>query len=273
MGLSRRPAAGSMWCIRERPSGPVRPVTSVRDRPAGGNEVARTVFAGLPARYDRLAWLLSFGQDRRWRRAVVDRVCSARPAGPILDVATGPAGVALAVARGTGCPVVGVDLNEPMLRQGARNVRRAGRAHDIRLVVGRAEQLPFGDASFDAVTFSYLLRYVDDPAATLAEMARCVRPGGTMSGLEFYVPPAIGWRALWRLYTAVALPILGGLLGGRAWWGVGRFLGPSISGHYRRYPLEWHLAAWQAAGLRDVGWRAMSVGGGLVMWGTKPAAP
>jgi demethylmenaquinone methyltransferase/2-methoxy-6-polyprenyl-1,4-benzoquinol methylase len=248
-------------------------VTAQQGLPAAGNEVARAVFAGLPARYDRLAALLSFGQDRSWRREVVSRLTHTPSRGRILDVATGPAGVALAVATATGCRVVGIDLNEPMLREGARNVRGAGRADDVRLLVGRAEQLPFRDASFDGLSFSYLLRYVDDPAATIAEMVRCLRPGATMSGLEFFVPPARPWRWLWRLYTALVLPVAGGLLGGRPWWAVGRFLGPSIRSHYRRYPLEWHVSAWQAAGLQDVGARVMSLGGGLVMWGTKPAAP
>ena len=248
-------------------------MTGVSQTALRGNEVAREVFDGLPARYDRLAWALSFGQDRRWRRAVVDRLAGTSSEQRVLDVATGPAGVALAVARRTGCRVVGVDLDESMLREGGRNIRTVGRDHQVVLLAGRAERLPFPDSSFDAISFSYLLRYVEDPAATLAEMARCLRPGGTMSGLEFFVPPAAGWRLLWRIYTAAVLPALGWLLGGRAWWSVGRFLGPSITEHYRDYPLDWHVRAWQQAGLRDVGWRVMSVGGGLVMWGTKPVGP
>ena len=115
----------------------------------------------------------------------------------------------------------------------------------MRLAGGRADQLPFADATFDAVTFSYLLRYVDDPAATIAEMARCLRPGGTMASLEFAVPPQPDWHAAWWCYTRLALPVLGGLTGGGAWYQVGRFLGPSISAHYRRYPLDAHVAAWR----------------------------
>lgn len=249
-------------------------MVTVSAAPAGlrGNDVARGVFAGLPPRYDRLALLLSFGQDRRWRRELVDRVADTGVLRRVLDVATGPAGVALAIASRIPCRVVGVDLDQSMLREGLRNVRRAGRDGQVELLVGRAEQLPLRDSSFDAVSFSYLLRYVEDPAATLAELARCVRPGGAMAGLEFFVPPKAGWRLLWRVYTAAVLPALGWILGGRPWWAVGRFLGPSITDHYRTYPLEWHVRAWEDAGLREVGWRVMSLGGGLVMWGTKPAA-
>src|SRR5213592_313616 len=92
---------------------------------SAANATARRIFAGLPARYDRLAWLLSFGQDRRWRSSVVAAVAAASPA-RVLDVATGPAGVALAVADRTSADVVGVDLDEAMLRRGVDNVRRAG---------------------------------------------------------------------------------------------------------------------------------------------------
>lgn len=236
--------------------------------PAAKNATAKAVFAGLPPRYDRLAYLLSFGQDRRWRRAVVEHVTARRPA-RVLDVATGPAGVALAVSR-VGTPlVVGVDLNLPMLMQGKRNVSAAGKADDVLLTAGRGERLPFRDGVFDGLSFSYLLRYVDDPAATLAEMGRCLRPGATMSSLEFFVPPRLWWRLAWRLYTGAVLPVAGLLTGGPAWWRVGRFLGPSIRGHYAAYDLSWHLNAWQEAGFVEVGYRVMSVGGGLVMWGTK----
>ena len=122
------------------------------------------------------------------------------------------------------------------------------------------------------MTFSYLLRYVDNPAVTIAEMARCLRPGGTMASLEFAVPPQPMWREAWWCYTRLALPVLGGLTGGRAWYEVGRFLGPSISAHYRRYPLDAHVAAWRAAGLTGVGVQLMSMGGGLIMWGSKTGA-
>ena len=245
-----------------------QPDRASADRALRGEPVARDVFIGLPDRYDRLAYLLSFGQDRRWRRAVVDHAATGVPR-LVLDVATGPAGIALAVAGRTGADVVGVDLNEPMLRAGLPRVRRPLPRGRVRVAAGRADQLPFADATFDAVTFSYLLRYVDDPAATVAEMARCLRPGGTLACLEFSVPPQPAWRAAWWCYTRLALPVLGGLTGGVAWYRVGRVLGPSISVHYRQHPLGSQVADWQAAGLTEVGTDLMSLGGGLVMWGRK----
>jgi demethylmenaquinone methyltransferase / 2-methoxy-6-polyprenyl-1,4-benzoquinol methylase len=187
----------------------------------------------------------------------------------VLDVATGPAGIALAVASRTGADVAGVDLNEPMLRAGLPLVRRPRPGGRVALAAGRADQLPFPDATFDGVTFSYLLRYVPDPAATVAEMARCLRPGGTMASLEFAVPPQPLWHGAWWCYTRLALPVLGAVTGGPAWFEVGRFLGPSITEHYRRYPVRAHIDAWRAAGMTDVGIRLMSLGGGLIMWGRK----
>jgi demethylmenaquinone methyltransferase/2-methoxy-6-polyprenyl-1,4-benzoquinol methylase len=232
------------------------------------NSFAKDLFTPLPARYDRLAEVLSFGQNARWRRAMVDQIVRA-PGETVLDVASGTAGVAIQLASRTTARVVGVDLTEQMLRRGSANVARAGLARQIGLAAGRAEQLPFRDASFDALTFTYLLRYVDDPKATLAELARVIRPGGRVASLEFCVPPSPLWRAAWWAYTRAVLPLGGLVSGGREWFVVGRFLGPSISRHYRRYPVSWTEQAWRDAGFTDVGTRLMSLGGGLVMWGTR----
>jgi demethylmenaquinone methyltransferase / 2-methoxy-6-polyprenyl-1,4-benzoquinol methylase len=232
------------------------------------NQFARELFSGLPTRYDVLEEVLSFGQNRRWRTAMVDAVVAGEPT-RVLDVATGTAGVALMLADRTDAQVVGIDLTEEMLRQGRQRVAASGQAQRVRLVVGRAEQLPFDDGSFDALTFTYLLRYVADPAATLAELARVVRPGGVIAALEFGVPAPPVWLPAWRLYTRAILPSAGFLTGGRDWARVGRFLGPSIEQHYRTYPVAEHLAMWVAAGLEDVQARPMSLGGGLVMWGRR----
>ena len=245
------------------------PLPAAQSTPASAerNRFAQNLFTPLPQRYDRLAELLSFGQNGRWRRAMISRIEPA-PGLSVLDVASGTAGVALGLAR-AGATVVGVDLTEQMLRQGQRNVADARMGDHIRLVAGRAEQLPFDDAAFDALTFTYLLRYVNDPEATLRELARVVKPGGRVASLEFMLPPSRFWRCWWWLYTRLLLPAGGLLTGGREWYEVGRFLGPSISGHYRRYPLPWTVEAWRRAGFTDVGARVMSLGGGLVMWGTR----
>jgi len=208
------------------------------------------------------------GQNRRWRRAMVDHIVPSRPK-LIADIACGPAGVALQLADRTSARVVGVDLTFDMLRQGQRNITARGMAERVHLVAGRAEQTPFADATFDALTFTYLLRYVDDPQATLNELARLVKPGGAVASLEFLLPPSRFWRFWWWGYTRLLLPAGGWVTGGKAWFEVGRFLGPNISAHYRRYPVDWTIQAWRRAGFVDVGVRRMSLGGGLIMWGRR----
>ncbi|HET6795095.1 MAG TPA: class I SAM-dependent methyltransferase [Acidimicrobiales bacterium] len=234
------------------------------------NRQARTLFAGLGSRYDVLAEVLSFGQNRRWRAAAVERVAALTgPGAMVCDVATGTAGVALRLAGDTDARVVGVDLTEAMLASGRRNVERASAGSRVHLVAARAEQLPFPDGCFDGLLFSYLLRYVDDPAATLAELARVVRAGAPVASLEFHVPPAPFWRFWWRVYTRLVLPAAGMLTGGRPWYRVGRFLGPSIEGHYAAHPLPRIVGYWRSAGVAGVGHRLMSLGGGVVMWGRR----
>jgi demethylmenaquinone methyltransferase/2-methoxy-6-polyprenyl-1,4-benzoquinol methylase len=222
---------------------------------------ARTLFAPLGPTYDRYAAVLSFGQDPRWRRFLVSRV-EVPAGGAVLDVATGTGAVAAELLRRQDCRVTGVDQSPEMLAEARR---RLGSRVDLR--EGRAENLPFPDGAFDALTFTYLLRYVDDPAATMLELARVVRPGGTVAMLEFGVPSGI-WRPLWELYVRVGLPGLGRLIS-PGWHEVGRFLGPSIRGFYERYPLERLLALWREAGIEDVRARRLSLGGGVVIWGRR----
>jgi len=240
---------------------------AARGGPSERNRFARLLFAGLPSGYDRLAEALSYGQNGRWRRFLVSRVRTG-PGERVLDVATGTAAVAIGISRATGSPVVGVDQSEEMLRMGARRVQDAGLSGRVLAALGRAERLPFADASFDAVTFTYLLRYVDDPSATLGELARVLRPGGTLGNLEFHLPANPLWRLGWSLHTRFVLPAAGRAVS-PAWEEVGRFLGPSVRDFYRRLPLPDQLAMWRAAGIGDVRARTMSLSSGVVIWGRK----
>jgi demethylmenaquinone methyltransferase/2-methoxy-6-polyprenyl-1,4-benzoquinol methylase len=226
------------------------------------------LFAGLPGHYDLIAALFSFGQDPRWRRTMV-RALGPSAEDRVLDVATGTGMVAEALVKHGDCSVVGLDQSEEMLEQARRRVAASERLREhVSLVRGEAEQLPFSDGEFDGLTFTYLLRYVDDPAATMRELARVVKPGGRIASLEFGVPPRLVLRLAWRLYTWAGLPLLGRLVS-RDWYEVGRFLGPSITGFYDRYPLERVLALWRQAGIGSIETRRMSLGGGVVMWGVR----
>jgi demethylmenaquinone methyltransferase / 2-methoxy-6-polyprenyl-1,4-benzoquinol methylase len=229
---------------------------------------ALALFAGIPGEYDRAGAVLGLGQDARWRRALVEEV-AAEPGDRVVDVATGTGLVAAELVARYGCEVVGVDQSPDMLA-----VAESRRAGDDRLaarfttVRAEAERLPFADAEFDALTFTYLLRYVDDPAATLAELARVVKPGGTIAMLEFGRPDAGLLRAGWGLYTRAALPLLGRLFSDE-WADVGRFLGPSIADFYERFPLDRLTGIWAEKGISAVRVRRMTFGAGVVMAGVR----
>ena len=223
---------------------------------------ARTLFAPLGPTYDRVGAVLSFGQDPRWRRFLAARL--PRDGGRVLDVATGTGLVAERLVD-RGFDVTGVDQSPEMLARA--RARFDGR---VALVEASADALPFPDASFDHLTFTYLLRYVDDPAATLRELARAVRPGGTVAMLEFGLPRGV-WRPPWDLWVGVGLPLAGRLLS-HGWYEVGRFLGPSIRSFHATYPDPVLRQLWRGAGIGDVRSKRLSLGGGLVVWGRRDAA-
>jgi demethylmenaquinone methyltransferase / 2-methoxy-6-polyprenyl-1,4-benzoquinol methylase len=220
---------------------------------------ARRLFAPLGPTYDRYSSLLSFGQDPRWRRFLVSRL-DVRADETVLDVATGTGLVARELVRRFGCSVVGLDRSPEMLAVAAQRTRGL----PVRLVEGRAEALPFADAEFPALTFTYLLRYVDDPGATLRELARVVRPGGTIAMLEFALPRGV-WRPVWEVWVRAGLPAAGRVIS-PGWHEVGRFLGPSIREFWR---LHDPAALFRAAGIEDVAERRLSLGGGTVVWGRR----
>ena len=227
---------------------------------------APALFAPLGPSYDRWATILSFGQDPRWRRFLVSRI-EAGPLDTVLDVATGTAAVAIELVRQKDCYVVGIDRTPEMLAEGRRRVTLAAAARKVRLEEGDARALPFDDGTFDGVTFTYLFRYVDDPAAAIRELARVVKPGGIVAGLEFGVPGGL-WRPLWELWVRVGLPAAGRAIGD-GWHEVGTFLGPSIKTYDARWPVPRLLQAWRDAGIADAQARRLSLGGGIVTWGRR----
>jgi demethylmenaquinone methyltransferase/2-methoxy-6-polyprenyl-1,4-benzoquinol methylase len=223
------------------------------------------LFSGLPDHYDRVGAVMSFGQDPRWRRALVDFI-EPKAGMRILDVATGTGMVAFALAA-RGAEVIGLDQSEAMLSGARARLQRtpelAGR---LSLVLGEAEALPYADAEFDALSFTYLLRYVDDRAATMRELARVVKPGGRIAMVEFGVPSDPVLRVLWRIHTRAGLPLLGRAVS-REWYDVGRFLGPNIEQFHEAEPDL--PALWQAAGIGRASQRELSFGAGIVVTGVR----
>ena len=226
------------------------------------------LFRGLPDHYDRVGAVMSFGQDPRWRRALVDAI-DPRAGMRVLDVATGTGLVAFALAA-RGAEVIGLDQSEAMLAGArARLQRTPNLAGRVSFVLGEAEALPFADGEFDALSFTYLLRYVDDRAATMRELARVVAPGGPIGMVEFGVPSDPRLRALWRTHTRVGLPLIGRAVS-RDWYDVGRFLGPNIEQFRAAEPDLPGL--WREAGIGHADQRDLSFGAGIVVTGVRDGA-
>jgi len=230
------------------------------------NDIARPLFSGVASSYELASQLLSYGQYRRWHRSLVDKLVLPEPA-LVLDMATGTGAVAFRVARRPQVRVIAADVTRAMLLQAQARAARNGRPPPIDLIECTAEAMPFPDAAFDAVIFTYLLRYVSDVPATLRELTRVVRPGGMMLSQDFAVPRGV-FYPLWRLHTDLVLR-LGGALISPGWRRAGAFLGGSIRDFYRRWPEEGILRLWRECGFPDVRAKRLSLGGALIMWGTR----
>jgi demethylmenaquinone methyltransferase/2-methoxy-6-polyprenyl-1,4-benzoquinol methylase len=177
----------------------------------------------------------------------------------VLDIAAGTGSITRLLQQ-RGASVVSLDQSSEMLLDAV--------ARGATGVLATAEKLPFPDESFDAASFGYLLRYVSDVEGCMGEIARVLRPGAMVGMVEFGRPGGL-WRPLWWGYTRLLLPVAG-LVAGRGWYRVGRFLGPSIDNFAARFPPQRLAAVWEAAGFINVRVERMSLGGGTVMWGRKP---
>jgi demethylmenaquinone methyltransferase/2-methoxy-6-polyprenyl-1,4-benzoquinol methylase len=205
------------------------------------------MFDEVAARYDRTNDVLSFGQDRLWRRGVAAAV-AAEPGDRILDVAAGT-GSSSDPFVGAGAYVVAADFSLGMMRQGARS------RPSLRFVAGDALDLPFADDSFDAVTISFGLRNVADVPAALAEMRRVTRPGGRLVICECSHPVWPPFRVVYMTYLMRVLPQVARVVGSNA--AAYRYLSETI----RDWPDQRTLAAMiTEAGWRDAQWRNLTGG-------------
>lgn len=222
------------------------------------------MFSSIAGRYDLLNRVLSAGFDRFWRREAVRAAVAGEPQ-RILDVATGTADVALGLKRAAPtAEVIGVDFAEPMLEIGRR--KAASRDLDIRLMFGDGTDLPFPDASFDALTIAYGLRNFDDPDAGLREFQRVLRPGGRVVILEFPPPGTGPVGKLFRLYFQRVLPTIGGWVSGHA--DAYAYLPRSVLA----FPAPHELALrMRAAGFDDVRYKLQTSGVSALHIGVKPS--
>lgn len=172
------------------------------------------MFDAIAHRYDLLNRVMSLGIDQRWRLRTV-RALELKPGARVLDLATGTADVALAIARRhPDAHIVGVDPSERMLEVGRRKVTERGQDPRIELHVGDAQSLPFADGSFDAVCIAFGIRNVPDRGRALREMARVTRAGGRVAVLELSEPGGGPLAALARFHIHTVVPRLGAILSG-----------------------------------------------------------
>lgn len=212
------------------------------------HEVA-AMFDGVAARYDLANTVLSFGQDRSWRRAT-RAALDLRPGERVLDVGAGT-GVSTGELARSGAYAVGVDLSLGMLSAGRRT------RPEVPLLAGDALRLPFADASFDAVTISFALRNVHDTDAALRELARVTKPGGRLVVCEFSTPVNPAFRTIYLSYLMRSLPAVARSVASSPDAYV--YLAESI----RAWPDQAALAARiGAAGWQRVAWRNLT--GGIV---------
>jgi demethylmenaquinone methyltransferase / 2-methoxy-6-polyprenyl-1,4-benzoquinol methylase len=232
-----------------------------------GNRLAKELFRGIAPEYDLWAMLLSIMQYRHWHSVLL---AALKPAAgeSVLDVSTGTGAVAIDLAR-RGCQVTALDLSIDMLTTAARRVKESNLTSSVNMVRGRAEELPFPDASFDAVSFTFLLRYTENTNRPLEEIMRVLRPGGRVAMLEFGVPQSPAIRPLWRLYSNRILPFMSQFAPG-GWDVVGDFLGPNISSFISEHPISSLVADWQRLGFAAIRSYELSAGGAFVMSARKP---
>lgn len=212
------------------------------------------MFTRIARRYDVMNAIMTGGRHHAWRR-IAARAVGAAPAGPVLDLATGTADLALAIrSLDPSRAVVGADFSEGMLAHGRRKIREA-RERRVHLVAADALALPFRDHVFPAVASAFLLRNLDDLGAGLAEMRRVTMPGGRVVALDIVQPSLAGWATLFNLYFHRLVPTVGALVAGdrQAYTylpqSVARFVTPrELSGLMEK------------AGLYDVRYRRLGLG-------------
>lgn len=232
-------------------------------------EFVHQVFSKIAHRYDFLNSLLSFNQDKGWRKRAVE-ITGLTSGGRALDVCcgTGMLTIELAKVCGSSGSITGLDFCENMLKQASVNIAQTDLGDRITTIQGNAMQLPFDNDVFDCATIAFALRNVPDIQQTINEMARVVKPRGTVVSLELAKPSFPLFKQLYYLYFEQLLPLLGRL-------GVG------IDGPYRwlpeslkHYPHQSQVCEmFKQAGLANCGYIELTGGIVAIHFGTKRETP
>lgn len=230
----------------------------------GRARYVRGLFDNIASRYDLANAVITLGQIKRWRKRLVDEVdLSDSPL--VLDLATGTADLALAMARRTpGARIVGVDLSLEMVRRGREKARQAGMSDRISFVLADVTALPFRNAVADCVVNAFLLRHIPSLPDAFVEFGRVLRPGGVVASLELTQPTLPVYRQVFGFLFQNLIPLLGGVVSGD--YQAFRYLPRSL----RPYPGHEEVARiMRDAGYESVRWRLMWGGAVAVHAGLK----
>ena len=229
------------------------------------SEQVREMFDNIAPAYDFMNRAMTFGLDRLWLRRLLAEAAAGSPK-DIADLATGTGDVALAMARRMpGAKVTGLDLSEGMIDIGRRKIERAGLAGRIELICGDSLAMPFDSGSFDAITVAYGVRNFADLLAGYREMARVLKPGGTLTVIELSTPASPVVRPFYRLYTRHIIPLMGRMVSKdvRAY----SYLPESIAAVPQRADMT---ALMEQAGFTDTAWRTLTFGTCAIYTGRRP---
>ncbi|HRI28704.1 MAG TPA: bifunctional demethylmenaquinone methyltransferase/2-methoxy-6-polyprenyl-1,4-benzoquinol methylase UbiE [Chitinophagales bacterium] len=188
-----------------------KPVVPYAELKMSKKEQVAKMFNNIAPRYDLLNRVLSLGIDRWWRYIAINRLKEVQPK-TILDVATGTADVALATMRLKPHKVVGIDISAQMLELGKQKIQQRNLQNIITLMQGDAENLPFDNNSFDAITVAFGVRNFENLEKGLAELFRVLKPGGKLVVLEFSKPKIFPMKQLFSIYFTYVLPFIGKLI-------------------------------------------------------------
>jgi len=222
----------------------------------------RTMFGRIAARYNLMNRLMTFGQDRVWRRYLVIQTVLPE-GGRLLDVGTGTGDIALETLRqDPTAHIIGADLTLEMIRLGRHRLK----GDRVGWCQADALRLPFRDSEFDAVSSGYLIRNVPDAEAAFKEQARVVRPGGRVVCLDTSPVPQNLIRPLILLHLKLVIPLLARLVTGQG--SAYRYL-PESTLHFMEP--ERLAKVMRSSGLKDVGYRRFMFGTIAVHWGIRPS--
>lgn len=183
-------------------------VKPYKDSDLGKKEQVAQMFDAISGNYDGLNRVISFGIDVNWRKKVLKIISDANPDN-ILDIATGTGDLAILMAQTTASKIVGLDISVGMLEVGKKKIADKNMSNKIEMIIGDSEDLPFGDASFDAITVAFGVRNFENLEKGLGEILRVLKPGGKFVVLETSNPTKFPFKQGYQFYTKNVLPLIG----------------------------------------------------------------